>query len=385
MSSGTRIFVTGIGICSALGLGSEENLRALKEGRSGIAFPRLLKTALTNLPAGEVKFTNDQLRQLLGIDAGCNLPRTSLLGALALREAISDAGLSAEILADSALISGTTVGGMDRTEATFPRFEVPHDCGATTEDMADLAGGFKIATTLSTACSSAANAMITGAALIRSGRCRAVAAGGSECLSDYHLHGFNSLMILSDEPCRPFDAHGEGAAFLILESEESVRERGGRAIAELCGWGNACDAYHQTASSPEGQGAFLAMKSALEMAAVPPSAVSYINAHGTSTPNNDASESAAIRRLFGENYPPVSSTKPFTGHTTSASGSIEAVYCLLAMQHSFIPTNLNWEEADSACITPFTGKSSEEHSLEYALCNAFGFGGNDTSLIFKKI
>ena len=211
--------------------------------------------------------------------------------------------------------------------------------------------------------------------------------GGSESLSDFHLHGFGSLMILDTAPCRPFDATraglnlGEGAAFLILESEASAKRRGVRSLGVLSGFGNACDAFHQTASSADGEGAYLAMQKALRMAGLRPVDIDYVNAHGTGTPNNDASESAALRRVFGDHLPPISSTKAFTGHTTSASGSIEAVFCLLALQHGFIPPQLNWHEADPACIVPSQGGGA---SLRHVLCNAFGFGGNDSSLLISR-
>ncbi|MBQ4184104.1 MAG: beta-ketoacyl-[Bacteroidales bacterium] len=215
-----------------------------------------------------------------------------------------------------------------------------------------------------------------------------VAVGGSEALSSFHLNGFNSLMIVDKEPCRPFDKSraglnlGEGAAFLILESEESLRGRGGKALARLSGFGNACDAYHQTASSPTGEGAFLAMRKALSTAGLRPEDIDYVNAHGTGTPDNDAAESAALRRVFGEALPPVSSTKAFTGHTTSASGSIEAVICLLALSEGFVPRQLNWKEADPACIIPSVKEL--ERPLRHVLCNSFGFGGNDTSLLISN-
>ena len=194
-------------------------------------------------------------------------------------------------------------------------------------------------------------------------------------------------MILDKEPCRPFDATraglnlGEGAAYLVLETEESALKRGVKPIAVLRGWGNACDAFHQTASSPDGEGAFLAMRKALEMAGLDGSAIDYVNAHGTGTPNNDASESAAIRRIFGESLPPVSSTKSFTGHTTSASGSIKAVFCILALENGFVPRQLNWSTPDPSCIVPQTEPLRKE--LRHILCNAFGFGGNDSSIILS--
>ena len=375
----SRILITGFGVVSSIGRGKEESLVALREGRRALATPRYLKTSLMHLPVGEVDIPNRP-----------GVPRTVLLGEMALREAVAEAKLGPADLAKAALISGTTVGGMDLTESAFPAYGGPHDCGSTTEAMADALGGFSMATTLSTACSSAANALILGAELIHAGKAEIVAAGGSECLSDYHLNGFNSLMILDSELCRPFDKTraglnlGEGAAFLILESEESVLKRGVKPIAELAGYANACDAFHQTASSPDGEGALLAMQAALKMAGLQPGDVDYVNAHGTGTPNNDPSESAALRRLFGNALPPVSSTKGLTGHTTSASGSIEASFCLLAMQHSFLPANAGWTEADPDCILPYTALG-ESRSVNVALCNAFGFGGNDSSLCLKKV
>ncbi|MBO4402183.1 MAG: beta-ketoacyl-[acyl-carrier-protein] synthase family protein, partial [Bacteroidales bacterium] len=263
-----------------------------------------------------------------------------------------------------------------------------HDCGSCSEVVAQHFGKWAMVTTPSTACSSAANAIILGANMIRCGEAEIVVAGGSECITKFHLNGFHSLMILDERPCRPFDATrnglnlGEGAAYLVLESAEHAQRRGVQAQALLSGYGNACDAFHQTASSPDGEGAFLAMKEALEMAGLSPQSIGYVNAHGTGTPNNDLSESHALRRIFGSQLPPFSSTKPFTGHTTSASGSIEAVFCLLAMRNGFIPSNLNWSQPLEEGVVPVT--VTRKAGLEHVLCNAFGFGGNDSSLLFSK-
>ena len=372
-----------MGVVSALGCGQAENLAALKAGRGGIGPVRFLQTALKDFPVGEVPLSDAELAARTGAPA--EWPRTALLSILALQEALKEAKVSTS---GSILISGTTVGGMDRTEKTFPVYSPHHGCGAVTDLAALFVGGFDDATTLSTACSSAANAFIYGANLLRAGRCRRVVVGGSESLTDYHLHGFNSLMILDREPCRPFDASraglnlGEGAAYLVLETAEEAARRGAKPLARLSGFGNACDAFHQTASSENGEGAYLAMQKALRMAGIGPETIDYVNAHGTGTPNNDASESAALRRIFGEKLPPVSSTKAFTGHTTSASGSIEAVFCVLALRHGFIPPQLNWTTPDPACIVP---SPFQEKGLNHILSNAFGFGGNDTSLIFSRL
>ena len=194
-------------------------------------------------------------------------------------------------------------------------------------------------------------------------------------------------MILDHHRCRPFDDTreglnlGEGAAFVVLESQEMAAHRGVVPHAFLTGYGNACDAFHQTASSNDGDGAVISMRLAIKMAHLTSQDIQYVNAHGTGTPNNDESESVALKRVFGENMPLVSSTKAFTGHTTSASGSIEAVICILAMQHHFVPANLGWRCQMANGITPTLGV--ENIHLEHILCNAFGFGGNDTSLVIS--
>lgn len=378
-----RICITGCGVVSAIGVGQAANLDHLLHARSGVGPVHYVEGWSEEFPVGEVPLSNAGLAALCGAPAGW--PRTTLLSIVALREALSQAGL-----ADGSgmrLIGGTTVGGMDLTERIFPDYSPNHGCGASTDLAALYVGGFEDATTLSTACSSAANAFIFGANLIRTGQCERVVVGGSESLSLYHLNGFHSLMILDRQPCRPFDATraglnlGEGAAYLVLETADSARKRGVKPLAWLSGFGNACDAFHQTASSENGEGAFLAMSKALAMAGLKPSDIDYINAHGTGTPNNDASESTALKRIFAEGVPPVSSTKAFTGHTTSASGSIEAVFCLLALQHGFLPPQLNWQTPDPSCVTPVTSVLNKP--VRHILSNAFGFGGNDSSLIFS--
>lgn len=392
-----RLWITGSGIVSSIGVGKAATLQSLMASRSGISKVRYLKTAHSEFPVGEIPMSNSELEQALGIAAGTPTTRTSLMGMLALREALASTGLDKESISDVAFVSGTTVGGMDMTEQhwlDFPessQYDVyirSHDCGACTEMIADHFGKFASVTTLSTACSSAANAIIYGARLIESGTTDIVIAGGAECITKFHLNGFNALRILDTAPCRPFDDSraglnlGEGAAFIVLESERHAIARGAKAQAFLDGYANACDAHHQTASSADGEGAFRAMREALQMAKLKPSDIDYINAHGTGTPNNDSSESAAMRRLFGETIPPMSSTKPFTGHTTSASGSIEAVICMLAIENSFIPPNLNFSSTTD-CIAPVTELRSSV-LLRHVLCNSFGFGGNDSSLLISS-
>lgn len=394
-----NIVITGEGIISAIGNDKAAVLQSLLDGRSGIVEMKHLHSSHHELPVGEVQLSNDEMKAMLALPIEEQTSRTSLMGMLAVRQALAEAQLpeTASKNRRVVLISGTTVGGMDITEQYYDSFATSdehldclkkHDCGSSTEEIAAMFG-ISECTTISTACSSAANALILGANLLKTGQADLVIAGGSEALTRFHLNGFNSLMILDHEPCRPFDAQraglnlGEGAAFVVMETEASARERGADIHAWLTGYGNACDAFHQTASSDNGEGAYRAMTEALEMAHLQPEDIDYVNAHGTGTPNNDLSESAALKRVFAEKMPLISSTKAFTGHTTSASGSIETVICLLAMQHHFVPANLRWEHQIPDGITPTTGV--KDVTLKHVVCNAFGFGGNDSSLILSAV
>jgi 3-oxoacyl-[acyl-carrier-protein] synthase-1 len=391
------IVITGAGIVSAIGVGKADTLDALRSQRTGIAPLHYLKTAHHEFPVGEVKLTDEEMKQRLGITAEPTT-RTALMGMIAMDEALAQAGLQSAT-GPVAFVNGTTVGGMDKSEQYYLDYLEndsrndyirTHDCGATTELIAHRYGQlFSMCSSISTACSSAANAIIFGANLIRSGQTEVAVVGGSECITKFHLNGFNSLMILDHQQCRPFDETraglnlGEGAAFLVIETLESARRRGATVLAMLSGFGNACDAFHQTASSDDGEGAFLAMQKALNLAGLQPGDIDYVNAHGTGTPNNDVSESQALKRLFGEQMPQVSSTKGMTGHTTSASGSVETTICLLALQHQIVPTNYGWSQPMADGIVPATD-TTPQRPLRHIMCNSFGFGGNDSSIIISS-
>ena len=391
-----NIAITGEGIICAIGTDKASVLSALRSKETGIATMHYLPSAHHELPVGEVKMSDDEMKSQLGIDLSQEISRTALMGMIAVRQALSDAQVSGSKGERIVFISGTTVAGMDVTERHFTEMRTSdehlsclhyHSCGDNTRQIAEHFGCFSEYTTVSTACSSAANALILGAEMLKAGEADIVVAGGTEALSVFHLNGFNSLMILDKDHCRPFDETreglnlGEGAAYVVLESAEHARSRQASVHAFLRGYGNACDAFHQTASSENGEGAYLAMQEALNMAGLKPKDIDYVNAHGTGTPNNDLSESVALQRVFGSELPPVSSTKGFTGHTTSASGSIEVVICLLAMHHGFLPANLGWRQPMSDGIIPTLGE--DKVSLRHVLCNSFGFGGNDSSLLLS--
>ena len=388
----SAISITGMGIICAIGNNTKSVLDSLRKKESGIGPMRYLQSIHTDIPVGEVKLSTDEMKQMLGIDINQPISRTSIIGAIAVREALDQAGIKNVSNKRVALISGTTVGVMDITEQFFERMKnepelqyLPHsnECGRSTEEIALFAGiPSARCCTICTACSSALNAIMVGAEMLQNDEVDLVIAGGSEPLSRYHLNGFNSLMILDRDRCRPFDETraglnlGEGAAFVVLEKDAA------NSLAYIIGYANRCDAFHQTATSENGDGAFLAMSDALRMAELTPKDIKYINAHGTGTPDNDASESAAFKRVFGDDLPDMTSTKSYTGHTTSAAGSVETVICVLAMLNSFIPASLGWEKPIPGGVRPSMGRNNV--NLDYVMCNSFGFGGNDSSLILSK-
>lgn len=394
-----KVYVTGIGIISAIGLNVAENFNSLKTLKHGIGKLENFETIHSQtLPCGEIKLNNSQLAEILDISIGPDFSRTALLGMIAAREALSNAGLTGPEKLNMGIISATTVGGMDRTEMLCRNithenrnFIVSHVCGDSTEKMADYLDIIGFVSTISTACSSSINSIMSGAEMIKNNLLDRVIAGGTDTLSKFTLNGFNSLMILDKNYNRPFDEQrnglnlGEGAAFVVLESENAVKGREDKILCELTGYANANDAFHQTASSENGEGAFLAMSNALEKSNLTVEDIDFINAHGTGTINNDLTEAIAIRRLFGEHDPLFSSTKPFTGHTLGAAGAIEAVFSILSLRNNMIFPNLNFSEPmEEMPVTPVT-ELMENVTIRNVLSNSFGFGGNDSSLIFSAV
>lgn len=400
MHKGKGVAITGMGAISAIGNTVAENLAALRAGRHGISrLTGFSSRHADSIKVGEIKTDNAAFIAQLNLPPDNNYSRTAMLGLAAAREAVQHAGITDMQAYRTGFISATSVGGMDMTEKYFydypdtvplRRYVDAHHAGDSGQKIARELGITGYVTTISTACSSAANSVMLGARLIKAGILDRVVVGGADCLSKFTLNGFKTLMILSEKECMPFDQNrtglnlGEGAAYLVLESEETVKKEQKQPIAYLLGYGNANDAFHQTASSENGEGATLAMQKAFATAEIMPSAVDYINAHGTATPNNDLSEGRAIQRVFGENLPPVSSTKAYTGHTLAAAGAIEAVYSVLALQHQVVFPNLNFATPIADLdITPVT--ELREQKIDFVLSNSFGFGGNCSSLIFAKV
>ncbi|AIN74852.1 beta-ketoacyl-[acyl-carrier-protein] synthase family protein [Flavobacterium psychrophilum] len=394
------VAITGMGIISAIGNSVEENYASLLNNKTAITTIENISTVHANLrKVGEIKKTNQELADELKLSTDNNFSRTAMIGAIAAKQAVANAGITSINEYKTGLISATSVGGMDMTERYYyDYFEKPetikyiscHDGGDVAQKIANELGLNGMVTTISTACSSAANAIMLGARLIKSGKLDRVIVGGTDALAKFTINGFKTLMILSDGYNMPFDNDrkglnlGEAAAFLVLESDEMVAKQNKKVLARVSGYANANDAFHQTASSENGEGAFLAMEKAFQVSGLKPAQINYINVHGTATPNNDLSEGRAIVRVFGENnIPDFSSTKPFTGHTLAAAAAIEAVYSVLAIQNNVVFPNLNFKTPmEEFNMMPQT--ILKHKNIEHVLSNSFGFGGNCSTIIFSK-
>lgn len=395
-----QVFVTGTGIICALGTTQDEVIASFREHASGMGSAQHLTTRhKADYTFGEVKLSNAELAAMHGLPP--HLSRTILLSYHAARAA--HASIAPAVLAQSRVgfISATSIGGMDKTEAFFEdylrdsdsgdlRQVIHHDCGKSTDSVAEKLGICDFVTTISTACSSSANAIMLGARMIKSGLLDIVIAGGVDPLTRFTFNGFNTLMIVDKDQCRPLDASreglnlGEGAAYVVLMSEKLVNAGTADIICRLSGYSNTNDAFHQTALSEEGEGPYLAMAQALAVSGLAPGDIGYINLHGTGTMNNDAAEETAINRIFGSNYPKLSSTKSFTGHTLAASGAIEAVLSAQTIKHGFIFPNYSFNTPVQGLDIRPVQEFHIDKGVKNVLSNSFGFGGNCSSLIFSE-
>lgn len=396
------VWIAGGGVICGIGNNLSECLTAFKHMEPGMAHMEYLHSIHRHtFPVVEVKAANETLAGWTGMSA--KLSRTALLSRVAAEEAWQSTGLGDIRQYRVGFVSANTVGGMDKTEDFFADYlqdpsqghlsqVVHHECGAITELVADAMGIRHHISTISTACSSGANALMYGARLIKNNLVDVVIAGGTDALTRFTLNGFNTLMILDQAACRPFDDTrtglnlGEGAGYVVLVSDALAAEMpvGKAPWCRLSGYANANDAYHQTASSPDGTGNFLAMQGAMEMSGIKPEDISYINLHGTGTQNNDVAEGSAIARLFAPHYPPASSTKSFTGHTLGASGGIEAVFSAWAVKEGIIYPNANFsKQMKELPFAPET-RFSTGNKIQHVMSNSFGFGGNCSSLVFSK-
>jgi 3-oxoacyl-[acyl-carrier-protein] synthase II len=403
-----RVVVTGVGVVSPLGLTADATWDGLVAGRSGIRAVEGFATAdLPSRIGGQVRGLDPVA--VFGKRRARHLDRVVQLALVATGEAIEHSKL--DIAADPhrvGVVYGTGIGGLATLEEGArtlmergPEWINPYLLPMLIPNMA--AGqiamewgirGYSSCTV--TACSASAQAIGESFDLIRIGRADAVVCGGSEAaVTRLGLAGFAAMKALStrnDDPegaSRPFDAGrdgfvmGEGAATLVLEEREGALARGATVLAELVGYGSTSDAHHVTAPHPEGDGAVRSMLAACADAGVDVGEVDYINAHGTSTIPNDRTETLAVRRVWGDGAPPMSSTKSMTGHTLGAAGALESVACIQALRGGILPPTINLEVADPDCDLDYVPTVARHHPIRLALTNSFGFGGHNASLLWR--
>jgi 3-oxoacyl-[acyl-carrier-protein] synthase II len=407
-----RVVVTGVGLVSALGIGTEESWKAILAGQSGVApITRFDTNGFACTFAAEVKGF-DPLRFVEKKD----LKKMGLFiqYALAASEfALQQANLSVtpDIAERTGVFIGSGIGGFDVIEREHtalmeggPRKISPFFIPASIVNLAaghvSIRSGAKGPNSATcTACSSSAHAIGDAFKLIT--RCAAdvmICGGAEAAITPMGVGGFAAMRALStrnEEPARasrPFDKDrdgfviGEGAGILILEDLEFARRRGAKILAEVVGYGMSGDAFHITQPSEDGDGAYRAMKLTLADAQVQPEQVEYVNAHGTSTPFNDRLETLAIKRLFGEHARrmAVSSTKSMTGHLLGGAGGLEAGFCVLALRDQILPPTINYQTPDPDCDLDYVPNKARPTQFEYALSNSFGFGGTNAALLFRR-
>lgn len=403
----TRVVVTGLGVISPIGVGTEDFWRAALAGRVGTATLTQFDTsALLTHKGGEVKDFDPSL--FIKKVPPSELSRSTQFAVSVTGMALEDAGLlGAGVRRERVGVCfGVVVGNRPGCEAPARRFHAQRGasaeafCATTAHDPTHvsrmpaveygLAGPNLV---LPTACAAGNGAIGYAMDMINAGRADAMVAGGADELSMAMLMMFNSFRALAPEAVQPFDRNrqglmlSEGAAALVLESYEHAKNRGAEIYGEVLGHGNFADAYHMTAPHPEGLGAVRSMQRALEMSGVSPEQVDYISAHGTGTPINDLVESKAIRAVFGRaaDSIPVSSIKSMLGHTQGAASAIEAVTCLLAIRDDVIPPNVNYEARDPECDLDIVANAPRRRTVNVALNNAFGFGGNISCVVFSGL
>jgi 3-oxoacyl-[acyl-carrier-protein] synthase II len=412
MTNRRRVVVTGIGLVSSLGIGTESNWAALSAGRSGIdTITKFDASQFATRIAGEVRGFDPmdfvEKKDVKKMDAFIQY------AIAASQFAMDDASLTVtpEMGPSVGVSIGSGIGGFSTIEREHkalldggPRkispFFIPSAIINLAAGQLSIRYGAKGPNTATcTACSASAHAIGDAFEMIRRDAADVMIAGGSEAaITPMSVGGFGALRALStrnDEPAqasRPFDKDrdgfviGEGAGVVILEELEFARRRGARIYAEVVGYGMSADAYHITAPSEDGDGPYRVMRAALKSAGLEPAQVGYINAHGTSTPHGDKVETIAIKRCFGAGAKKVavSSTKSMTGHLLGAAGGLEAGIAVLAVHHQLVPPTINLDCADPECDLDYVANKARPMAIEYALSNSFGFGGTNAALLFKR-
>ena len=412
MTDKNRVFITGIGIISPLGLDVSTTWSELTQGHSGIDQITAFDTeGFDTSFAAQVKGFDPE--DYLDRKLARRMDRFAQFAAVAAQEACRNAGIkpAEEDPYRTAVIIGSGIGGIITLSQQYevlrergPRRVTPFLIPMMLGDMASaqvsmVTGSMGANYCVVSSCSSGADALGQGWEMIRRGQADVVLAGGSEApISPIAVAGFNSLRALSrynEDPqlaSRPFDRDrdgfvmGEGSAVLVLEGEEHFRKRQASALAELRGYGATSDAHHVTEPNPTGQSAAEAILLALQAAEVDTSEIDYLNAHGTSTPLNDSQETKAIKLALGEEAyrVPISSSKSMTGHLLGAGGALEAAFCVLALQHGLIPPTINLHNQDPECDLDYTPLKARAQPLNVVVSNSFGFGGHNSVLVLSS-
>ena len=386
-----RVVITALGVISPLGNGVAETERALREGRDGVAPVTTFDVSKTRCK------TAGQVVNLPAASDARLHPASRMMIVVAEQVKAGDAGFVPELL-----VIGTTSGGMSFGEQ-FYRAQVakqrPRECAAWLAnylphkpvlDVQKAAGWTAPAQIIANACASGSNAVGHGFQLIRAGLHSRVLCGGYDAISEMVFVGFDALQASTAEKIRPFDKNrtglvlGEGAALLALEDLESAQRRGAPILAEVTGYGISTDNHHLTQPHPSGIGPRQAMERALADARRTPGEIDYINAHGTATLFNDATEGTAITQLFGDRVP-VSSTKSMMGHSLGAAGAIEAIFSVLALRGQFLPPNINFGEIDPAWSLNIVANKAQEARVSRVVSNSFGFGGTNASIVLEEV
>lgn len=407
-----RVVVTGLGLVTPLGVGTEVTWSGLLAGRVATGPVRSFDAARYRVDRGAeiADFrAGDHLRRLESGTAG----RASMLAAVAARFALADAGIEDDVPAGGeglraercGVAMGTTSGEPAEIErfdddwvagnaaGSDPEFVRRYPCHVIAQNVAREVGYRGPVAMLPNACAAGNYAVACATELLRSGRADRMLAGGADIFSRITYSGFARLGAVAPDRCRPFDRDrkgmipGEGAAVLVLEPLDLARARGATIYAEVAGYGLSCDAHHMTGAQPSGDGALRAMELALAGAGAAAGDVSYVSAHGTGTPANDRVEAIALQRLFGERAAatPVSSIKSMIGHTMGAASAIEAAVCALAVRHGWIPPTANFEQADDDCTLDFVPNFARRHPVTLAMNNAYAFGGSNASVLFRAV
>jgi 3-oxoacyl-[acyl-carrier-protein] synthase II len=398
-----RVFVTGVGVVSSVGLGRAAFFRALEAGTSGISSVASFDaSALGREMAGEVK--DFDARDHLTQGEQRRMGRCSAMALAAARMAIADAALSGSQLAGprTAVVLGTTMGEA-QILAELDHEWILHGQKAVTRaqitrygstllpiHIARAIGARGMVLTLPAACAAGNYAIGFAADFIRTGRADVVVTGAAELLQELQFSGFVRLAAMATEKCQPFDLNrqglllGEGAGLLVLESEEHARGRGARLQAEVRSYGLSCDAYHITRPHPDATGSIVAMRAAIERSGIAAADVDFVNAHGTGTRQNDVAESKVIREIFGDRRVPISSMKSMLGHCMGAASALEAIGCVFTIETGIYPPTIGYETPDPECDVEVVANVARRGKADVVVNNSLAFGGYNAVTVFAK-